>query len=41
MKIAILDDWFDTLRHLPCFGKLAEHQVMVWNDHVVDEEICW
>ena|SRR5438105_15771018 len=23
MKIAILDDYFDTLRHLPCFQKLA------------------
>ena len=36
MKITILDDWFDTLRSLPCFGKLDGHQVTVWNDHVDD-----
>jgi D-3-phosphoglycerate dehydrogenase len=38
MKIAILDDWFDTLRTLPCFGKLAGHEITVWNDHVQDVE---
>jgi D-3-phosphoglycerate dehydrogenase len=36
MKISILDDWFDTLRTLPCFSKLAGHDVEVWNDHVED-----
>ena len=36
MKVAILDDWFDTLRTLPCFAKLAGHQVTVWTDHVQD-----
>lgn len=36
MRVHILDDWFDTLRHLPCFAKLATHQVSVWNDHVTD-----
>ncbi len=36
MKIAILDDCFDTLRTLPCFGKLAGFDVTVWNDHVQD-----
>ncbi len=36
MKISILDDWFDTLRSLPCFAKLAGHDVTVWNDHVQD-----
>jgi D-3-phosphoglycerate dehydrogenase len=36
MKISILDDYFDTLRTLPCFGKLAGHDVSVWNDHVQD-----
>lgn len=36
MKIHILDDWFDTLRHLPCFTKLDGHEVTVWNDHVTD-----
>src|SRR6266576_4629204 len=36
MKISILDDYFDTLRTLECFGKLAGHDVTVWNDHVQD-----
>ena len=36
MKISILDDYFDTLRTLPCFSKLAGHDVTVWNDHVQD-----
>ena len=34
MKISILDDYFDTLRTLPCFQKLAGHEVTIWNDHV-------
>ncbi|MEM9582686.1 MAG: D-2-hydroxyacid dehydrogenase family protein [Pseudomonadota bacterium] len=33
MKVHILDDWFDTLRALPCFEKLAAHEVTVWTDH--------
>jgi len=36
MKITILDDYFDTLRTLDCFKKLAGHDVTVWNDHVQD-----
>ncbi len=36
MKISILDDYFDTLRHLPCFQKLAGHDVEIWNDHIQD-----
>ena len=36
MHITILDDWFDTLRQLPCFGLLAGHDVKVWTDHVQD-----
>ena len=36
MKIAILDDYHDTLRTLPCFAKLAGHDVLIWNDHVDD-----
>jgi D-3-phosphoglycerate dehydrogenase len=36
MKISILDDYHDTLRTLPCFGKLAGHDVTIWNDHVQD-----
>jgi D-3-phosphoglycerate dehydrogenase len=39
MKIMILDDYFDTLRTLPCFAKLAGHEVTVWNDHVQDVDI--
>jgi D-3-phosphoglycerate dehydrogenase len=38
MRITILDDYFDTLRTLECFGKLKGHQVTVWNDHVQDDE---
>ena len=36
MKISILDDYFDTLRTLPCFHKLDGHDVKVWNDHTQD-----
>jgi D-3-phosphoglycerate dehydrogenase / 2-oxoglutarate reductase len=36
VKISVLDDYFDTLRTLECFGKLAGHEVTVWNDHVQD-----
>ncbi len=38
MKVAILDDYFDTLRTLPCFAKLAGHDVTVWNDHLQEDE---
>lgn len=34
MNISILDDYFDTLRTLPCFQKLKDHHVQIWNDHV-------
>ncbi|MEM8837808.1 MAG: D-2-hydroxyacid dehydrogenase family protein [Pseudomonadota bacterium] len=36
MKVTILDDYFDTLRTLPCFEKLDGHDVTVWTDHVQD-----
>ena len=36
VKVAILDDWFDTLRTLECFEKLAGHEVTVFTDHVAD-----
>ena len=39
MKISILDDYHDTLRTLEVFGKLAGHDVTVWNDHVQDTEV--
>jgi D-3-phosphoglycerate dehydrogenase len=38
MKISILDDYFDTLRTLPCFRKLDGHDLTVWNDHVQDTD---
>jgi D-3-phosphoglycerate dehydrogenase len=38
MRISILDDYHDTLRTLPCFRKLAGHQVTVWNDRARDVE---
>jgi D-3-phosphoglycerate dehydrogenase len=36
MNVAILDDWSDTLRTLPCFARLADHDVTVYTDHVED-----
>jgi D-3-phosphoglycerate dehydrogenase / 2-oxoglutarate reductase len=36
MKVAVLDDWFDTVRSLPCFARMRAHDVTVWNDHVQD-----
>ena len=38
MNIAILDDYFDTLRTLPCFSTLAAHDVTVFTDHVESVE---
>ena len=38
MKVSILDDYFDTLRTLPCFTRLAGHEVRIWNDHLEDED---
>ena len=38
MKVHILDDWFDTLRGLPCFAMLEGHDVTVWTDHEPDPE---
>jgi len=38
MKVTILDDYFDTLRTLPCFAKLAGHDVTIWNDHLQDTD---
>jgi D-3-phosphoglycerate dehydrogenase len=38
MKVAILDDYHDTVRTLACFQQLAGHDVTVWNDHVQDTD---
>ena len=34
MKIVIPDDYQDAVRHLDCFGKLAGHEVTIYNDTV-------
>ena len=38
MKIAILDDYHDTIRTLGCFSQLAGHDITVWTDHVQDDD---
>jgi D-3-phosphoglycerate dehydrogenase len=38
MKVAILDDYHDTVRTLACFSLLAGHDVTIWNDHVQDTD---
>ncbi|MBO9466505.1 D-2-hydroxyacid dehydrogenase family protein [Tropicibacter sp. R15_0] len=39
MKVHILDDWFETLRGLPCFRLLDGQDVTVWTDHVQDVSV--
>jgi D-3-phosphoglycerate dehydrogenase / 2-oxoglutarate reductase len=39
MHVTILDDYFDTLRTLPCFRKLDGHHVDIWTDHVQDTDV--
>ncbi len=39
MKISILDDYYDTLRTLKCFTKLAGHDVRIWNDHFQEVDL--
>jgi D-3-phosphoglycerate dehydrogenase len=36
MKVAVLDDYFNTVSTLACFDKLRDHEVTVWRDHTVD-----
>lgn len=38
MRIAILDDYFDTVRGLSCFAMLDGHEVTIWNDHLQDTD---
>ena len=38
MRVAILDDYHDTLRTLDAFAKLAGHDVTIFNDHVQNVE---
>jgi D-3-phosphoglycerate dehydrogenase / 2-oxoglutarate reductase len=39
MKITILDDTLDAIRHLACFEKLKGHDVKIWNDHTKDLDV--
>ena len=39
MKVAILDDYHDTIRTLKAFGRLAGHDVTIWNDHAQDVDV--
>jgi D-3-phosphoglycerate dehydrogenase len=39
VKISVLDDYFDTVRTLDCFARLAGHDVTIWNDHVQDVDV--
>lgn len=38
MKIVIPDDYQDSIRHLDCFARLADHEVTVYNDSSDDED---
>ena len=38
MRVSILDDYHDTIRTLNAYGKLAGHEVTIWNDHVQDTD---
>ncbi len=38
VRVAILDDWFDTLKALACFERLEVHEVTVFTDHVEDTD---
>ena len=39
MKISIFDDYFDVIRTLPCFVKVAGHDVTIFNEQVQDTDI--
>lgn len=39
MKITILDDTLDAIRHLDCFAKLKDHDVRIWTDHTKDLDV--
>lgn len=39
MKITILDDYQDAVRHLECFSKLNAHEVTVFNDSVTSLDV--
>jgi D-3-phosphoglycerate dehydrogenase / 2-oxoglutarate reductase len=39
VRVAILDDYCDTLRALPSFELLGGHDVTVWTDHLDDTDV--
>jgi len=39
VRVAILDDTFDTLHTLPCFAALAPFDVTIFTDHVQDVDV--
>jgi len=39
VKVAILDDYLDTVRTLSCYRKLDGYEVTVFNDHVDDVDV--
>jgi D-3-phosphoglycerate dehydrogenase len=40
MKIAILDDYADVVRHLDCFARLAGHDVLVLNETLSEDALA-
>jgi D-3-phosphoglycerate dehydrogenase len=39
MKVVIPDDYQDAVRHLECFGKLAAHDVTIYDHSEIDEDV--
>lgn len=39
LNVHILDDWFDTLKRLASFSRLADHAVTVWTDHIENVDV--
>jgi D-3-phosphoglycerate dehydrogenase len=39
MKIAILDDYANAVKDLPCFQKLKGHDVTIWTDQTQDNDV--
>lgn len=39
LNITILDDYFDTIKYLPCFSKIEKHNVKIFNDNTQNEDI--
>jgi D-3-phosphoglycerate dehydrogenase len=39
MKLSILDDYQDVVRTLPCFGRIANHDVTIFNDPAPDAAV--